>query len=75
LIEYFCSGEYSPGCEASISPMAADINWSICDTNLKKIFDSIVPKTKLITDKDKNGFTLAAWLKEKNSDQFIYKKS
>jgi len=73
-VEYFCSGEYSPGCEASISPMAADIDWSICDTKLKKVFDSIVPKTKFITDKDKNGFTLAAWLKEKNSDQFIYNK-
>jgi len=74
IIEYFCSGEYSQGCESSISPMAADIDWSICDTKLKKVFDSIVPKTKLITEKDKNGFTLAAWLKEKNSDQFIYKK-
>ena len=73
-VEYFCSGEYSPGCEASISPMAADIDWSICDTKLKKVFDSIVPKTKLITEKDKNGLTLAVWLKEKNSDQFIYGK-
>jgi dTDP-4-dehydrorhamnose 3,5-epimerase len=71
-VEYFCSGEYSPGCEASISPMAADIDWSICDTKLKKVFDSVVPKTKLITEKDKNGFTLAAWSKEKNSDQFKY---
>ena len=75
IIEYFCSGEYSPGCEASISPLADDIDWSVCDTKLKKAFDSIVPKTKLITDKDKNGFTLEAWLKEKNSDQFIYKKA
>jgi dTDP-4-dehydrorhamnose 3,5-epimerase len=74
LVEYFCSAEYSPGCEASISPMAADIDWSICDTKLKKVFDSIVPKTKLITEKDKNGFALASWLKEKNSDQFIYGK-
>jgi len=75
LVEYFCSSEYSPGCEASISPMAADIDWSICDKKLKKVFDSIVPKTKLITDKDKNGFTLAVWAKEKNSNQFIYGKA
>lgn len=73
-MEYFCSSEYSPGCEASISPMAKDIDWSLCDTKLKKIFDSIVPKTKLITEKDKNGFTITAWSKEKNSDQFIYGK-
>ena len=73
-VEYFCSGEYSPGCEASISPLAKDIDWSMCDAKLKKIFDLIVPKTKLMTDKDKNGFTLAAWSKEKNSDKFIYGK-
>jgi dTDP-4-dehydrorhamnose 3,5-epimerase len=73
-VEYFCSGEYSPACEASISPLAGDIDWSICDPKLKKVFDSIVPKTKLMTDKDRNGFTLAAWSKEKNSDQFIYGK-
>jgi dTDP-4-dehydrorhamnose 3,5-epimerase len=25
-IEYFCSGEYSPGCEAGVTPIAADID-------------------------------------------------
>jgi dTDP-4-dehydrorhamnose 3,5-epimerase len=69
-VEYFCSGEYSPVCEASISPLAADIDWSICDIKLKKAFDSIIPKTRLMTDKDKNGFTIAAWSKDENSDQF-----
>jgi len=73
-IEYFCSGEYSPGCEAGISPLAKDINWSLCDPELKKIFDRAAPTTNLITEKDKNGFTLAAWLKDKRSDNFIYGK-
>jgi len=73
-IEYLCSGEYSPGCEGCISPLAADIDWSLCDPKLRKEFDSIAPKTRLITDKDKNGFTMAAWSKEKNSDQFVYGK-
>jgi dTDP-4-dehydrorhamnose 3,5-epimerase len=41
VIEYFCSGEYSPGCEAGISPLAGDIDWTLCDTNLKQLFDSI----------------------------------
>jgi dTDP-4-dehydrorhamnose 3,5-epimerase len=71
-VEYFCSGEYSPGCEASISPLAKDIDWSKCDPKLKKIFDSIVPNTKLMTDKDKNGFSLASWSKENNSDNFVF---
>lgn len=74
-IEYFCTGQYSPGCETSISPLAKDIDWSICDTKLKKIFDSVVPTTKLITDKDKNGSSLSEWLKDKKSDNFIYGKS
>jgi dTDP-4-dehydrorhamnose 3,5-epimerase-like enzyme len=55
-IECFCSGEYSPGCEAGISPLAKDIDWLLCDEKLKKLYDRIVPTTNLITDKDKNGF-------------------
>ena len=72
IIEYFCTGEYSPGCEAGIFPMANDINWSICDTKLKKVFDICVFSTQLISDKDKNGFTLQKWLENENSDKFIY---
>ena len=72
MIEYFCSGEYSPGCEAGISPLAEDIDWTLCDADLKKLFDNIAPSTGLITDKDKNGFTVAAWLENENSENFIY---
>lgn len=72
IIEYFCTGHYSPDCEAGISPMAKDIDWSICDTELKKVFDICVFSTKLISDKDKNGFTLQEWLENENSDKFIY---
>jgi len=74
MIEYFCSGQYSPGSEASISPLAKDIDWTLCDTNLKKLFDSIAPSTDLITDKDKNGFSMAEWLENENSDNFIHGK-
>ncbi len=41
MIEYFCSGEYSAGCEAGISPLANDIDWSFCDQNLKKEFNGL----------------------------------
>jgi len=74
LIEYFCSGEYSPECEAGISPLAEDIDWSLCDRELKKLFDDIAHTTVLITDKDKNGFTVEAWKNDKRSDNFIYGK-
>jgi dTDP-4-dehydrorhamnose 3,5-epimerase len=74
IIEYFCSGEYSPGCEAGISPLAEDIDWTLCDTNLKKLFDSTAPSSNLITDKDKNGFSVSDWRTHENSDNFIYGK-
>ena len=72
MIEYFCSGEYSPGCEAGISPLAEDIDWSLCDESLKKLFDSIAHSTKLITDKDRDGFTVETWQNDERSDNFIY---
>ncbi|OHB60999.1 MAG: hypothetical protein A2167_01135 [Planctomycetes bacterium RBG_13_46_10] len=74
LIEYFCSGEYSPGCEAGISPLATDIDWSLCDKKLKKIFDKIAPLTSLITDKDKNGYSVTQWKNDERSNNFIYGK-
>jgi dTDP-4-dehydrorhamnose 3,5-epimerase len=72
MIEYFCSGQYSPGCEASISPLAKDIDWSLCDEKLKKLYDGIVPTTGLITDKDKNGFSVGGWENDERSNNFIY---
>ena len=74
LIEYFCSGEYSPNCEAGISPLAEDIDWSLCDANLKQLFDSIVPSTSLITDKDKKGLSVNDWTSDERSNNFIYGK-
>jgi dTDP-4-dehydrorhamnose 3,5-epimerase len=73
-IEYFCTGEYSQGCEAGISPLAKDIDWSLADSTLKKEFNSIAAKTTLMTDKDRNGFSLEAWAKDTRSDNFIYGK-
>jgi dTDP-4-dehydrorhamnose 3,5-epimerase len=74
MIEYFCSGEYSPGCEAGISPLAKDIDWSLCDPTLKKAFDEMAYSTQLMTDKDKNGFSLQTWLADERSDNFLYEQ-
>ncbi len=74
MIEYFCSGHYNPACEAGISPLSKDIKWDLCKPELKKIFDEIAPTTKLITDKDKNGFSVGQWNDNENSIQFNYKK-
>jgi dTDP-4-dehydrorhamnose 3,5-epimerase len=72
LIEYFCSGEYSAGCEAGISPLAKDIDWGLCDPALKRSFDQIGRSTKLITDKDKNGFDVRSWQADERSGNFVY---
>ncbi|HEY7327088.1 MAG TPA: dTDP-4-dehydrorhamnose 3,5-epimerase family protein [Gemmataceae bacterium] len=71
-IEYFCTGEYSPGCEAGISPLAKDIDWSLCDLHLKRQFDTLMSGNKLISEKDQNAFTIAAWADDKRSDNFIF---
>lgn len=74
IIEYLCSGEYSQGCESGISPLAKDINWSLCDKNLKKEFDALISKNILITEKDKNGLSLGQWMNDGRSENFIYEK-
>lgn len=71
-IEYFCSGEYSPGCEAGISPLAADIDWSMCDPRLKKEFDSLAYADPLMTDKDRKGYPLSSWVSNPDSDRFLF---
>jgi dTDP-4-dehydrorhamnose 3,5-epimerase len=71
-IEYFCSGEYSPGNEAGISPLAEDIDWSLCDQNLRETFREIASRTPLITDKDKNGLSVSTWERDERSRNFIY---
>jgi dTDP-4-dehydrorhamnose 3,5-epimerase len=71
-IEYFCSSEYSPGCEAGISPLAPDIDWSLFDPALRKEFEQIAAGNLLITEKDRNGFSLSSWLQNPDSDQFVF---
>lgn len=71
-IEYFCSGEYSPGYEAGISPLADDIDWSLCDPRLRETFYDIASSTRLITEKDRNGLSVSAWKKDERSSNFVY---
>ncbi|MFX1277695.1 MAG: dTDP-4-dehydrorhamnose 3,5-epimerase family protein [Promethearchaeota archaeon] len=74
LIEYFCTGEYGPGYEGCISPLSDDIDWSLCDNKLKKIFDRMVSSDPLMTEKDKNGLSVEEWRIDKRSKNFIYNK-
>lgn len=74
IIVYFCTSEYNPACEISISPFAPDIDWSFFDQEYVKIYKDSLRKSKLISDKDRAGFSLTSWQKNPNSDNFIYGK-
>lgn len=70
-IEYFCSGDYNPGCEAGISPLAPDIDWSLCDPALKARFDALVTGGGVtLSDRDRTGLTLTDWLADDRSQHF-----
>jgi len=71
-IEYFCSGEYSPECEAGISPLASDIDWSFFDSDIKNEFDAIASSKPLMSEKDRKGHSLSSWLADSNSSRFLW---
>lgn len=71
-IHYMCSGEYSQGCEAGISPVSPDIDWSLCDPGLKQRFDAVMQNGAIISQKDRDGLTLGAWLADTRSDEFPF---
>lgn len=71
-IEYFCTAEYNPRCEAGISPLAGDIDWSLCAPESRKEFDRLLSGEMLMTEKDRNGHTLSSWIRDPDSDRFLY---
>lgn len=71
IIEYFCSGEYSPDCEANISVLSEDLDWSICPKNLKEGFEEILENI-IISQKDRDAMTLAEWDADERSNNFVY---
>lgn len=71
-IEYFCTSEYNKDGEVSISPFSPDLDWSECNSRLKQLYDSLLKSEVIITEKDKNGFTLSQWQDDKRSNSFVY---
>jgi len=71
-IEYFCSGEYSPGCEAGLSLESDDLKWGLVRPHIKKMFKEIVKTSELITEKDRKSPNLEEWLNDDRSNNFIY---
>jgi dTDP-4-dehydrorhamnose 3,5-epimerase len=71
MIEYFCSAEWAPGNETGISPLATDLDWSLCDPALKAHYDRTLASA-LLSPKDRHGFSLAGWCNDPRSDNFVY---
>ncbi len=71
-IEYFCSGEYNAACEAGLSPLASDIDWSICDPGLKQAFDRIAWDNPLLSEKDRAGLSVTDWAQDERAALFTY---
>jgi dTDP-4-dehydrorhamnose 3,5-epimerase len=74
VIEYYCTGEYNPACEAGISPLAEDIDWSLVEPCTRELFLNLAPHSSRISAKDRNGLTLAQWQSDNRSRNFIYHK-
>ncbi|MBL9003935.1 MAG: dTDP-4-dehydrorhamnose 3,5-epimerase family protein [Myxococcales bacterium] len=83
LIEYFCSGHYSPTTEAGICPLSEDIDWSLCEREtpeLRPLFLQLTgqlpaqPSVEgpFLSDKDRAGFSVAGWLADPRSQVFAY---
>jgi dTDP-4-dehydrorhamnose 3,5-epimerase len=72
IIEYFCTGQYNPSCEAGISPYSKDIDWSICTPSLRETFREIAGTTTLVTEKDLHGLSVTEWNKDSRSKHFVY---
>ena len=72
ILEYLCSAEYNPSNEAGISPIASDIDWSLCDPEHKRMFDIIVESKVIISEKDKEAGSLHDWLVDERSINFNF---
>jgi dTDP-4-dehydrorhamnose 3,5-epimerase len=71
-IEYLCTGAWSPGCELSISALADDLDWSLCDPALRDEVLARLGSDAVLNEKDRAAATLTAWEEDPRSDWFVY---
>ncbi len=71
-IEYYCSGQYNPACEAGISPLSPDLDWSLCDPALRALFRDVADHGPLLSDKDRDGLSVEGWRRDERAQQFRY---
>lgn len=69
-IQYCCTGNYNPSCEAVISPIAPDLDWSLSNLDLKKLFADLVKNGSNMSEKDRNGLSVEKWTSDPRSENF-----
>lgn len=72
VIEYLCSGVYAPGNEAAVSPVAQDIDWSLCAPELRQEFADLAAGSAVISEKDRAGVAVGAWANDARARNFLY---
>lgn len=65
IIEYFCTGSYNPESEACIYVFSGDLDLSLSESPLISSLDKLKNEEHIISEKDKNGFSLAQWQKKR----------
>ncbi len=64
VIEYFCTAAWNPSAEAGISPLAADLDWSLCDDKLRTLYADSLAQGPLLSEKDRQAPSLTEWRKD-----------
>jgi dTDP-4-dehydrorhamnose 3,5-epimerase len=74
-IEYFCSAQYNPPGEGAVSLFAPDLNWSLCQPELKSEFESLKNRRAelLVSEKDQKAPDLAVWQKGPDCGRFKFR--
>lgn len=71
-IEYFCSGEYNPNCEACIGPLSHHLDWSLCDPLLRHQLLQLTETELIMSDKDSSALSFVEWMSDERARNFNY---
>ncbi|MEW6351005.1 MAG: dTDP-4-dehydrorhamnose 3,5-epimerase family protein [Thermodesulfobacteriota bacterium] len=72
IIEYYCTGQYNPQGEVCVSALAEDLDWSLAEPHMSRLFDQVARHSDLFTEKDRGGLSIEAWSKDPRSRLFAY---
>ncbi len=64
LIEYFCTAAWNPECEASISPLSPDLDFSLCEPTLRTLYADCLCQGPVLSAKDRAAVSLSEWKKD-----------